>query len=289
MAKFLYFRDTASSQYIVPVERLLGADDTGSNTVILKFEDMGGAVAASVVTLNVDAGKEKDVMVALLNRVENEKSDVLVVADDVTASYLLTDISSIASIAHNQATAATGLTLGGDITATSAAIDFDLKTATANALTFDDGGTTVLGISTDTNGVAVTGVFSASAGVSVGGNLTVTGDIILAQGTEATSADSTAAVTAANILTGVVKCTPTAARAKDTDTAANLVSGLGLSADGNSFDFSFINLTASTHAVTLAGGTGVTLVGSGVIAAASSARFRAARTGATAVTLYRLA
>jgi len=233
MAKFLYFRDTASSQYIVPVERLLGVDDTGSNTVVVQFEDMGGAASSSVVTLNVVSGKEKDVMVALLNRVHNEKSDVLIVADDVDSNYMLSDISSIASIAHNQT--------------------------------------------------------SASGALSVGANLTVTGDIILAQDTEATSADDTSAVTAANILTGVVKCTPTAARAKATDTAANLVSGLNLDADTNSFDFSFINLAASTHAVTLSGGTGVTLVGSGVIAAASSARFRAARTGASAVTLYRLA
>lgn len=168
MAKFLYFRDTASSQYIVPVERLLGADDTGSNTVILKFEDMGGAVAASVVTLNVDAGKEKDVMVALLNRVENEKSDVLVVADDVTASYLLTDISSIASIAHNQATAATGLTLGGDVTATSAAIDFDLIDNNASALSFDAAGKAGIMNIVTTN---------SAEGVTMSGTLDVAGEL----------------------------------------------------------------------------------------------------------------
>lgn len=232
MAKFLYFRDTASSQYIVPVERLLGVDDTGSNTVVVQFEDMGGAASSSVVTLNVVSGKEKDVMVALLNRVHNEKSDVLIVADDVDSNYMLSDISSIASIAHNQT--------------------------------------------------------SASGALSVGANLTVTGDIILAQGTEATTADSTAAVTAANILTGIVKCTPGTARAKDTDTATNLISGLGLDSNDESFDFVFINLAGSTHAVTLSGGTGVTLVGSGVIAANTSVRFRLRRVSSSAVTMYKM-
>lgn len=140
MAKFLYFRDTATSQYIVPVERLLGVDDTGSNTVVVQFEDMGGAASASVVTLNVVSGKERDVMVALLNRVHNEKSDVLIVADDVDSDYILSDISSIASIAHNQATAAAGLTLGGNVTATAAAVDFDLIDNNASALSFDAAG-----------------------------------------------------------------------------------------------------------------------------------------------------
>jgi len=121
MAKFLYFRDTASSQYIVPVERLLGVDDTGSNTVVVQFEDLGGAASSSVVTLNVASGKEKDVMVALLNRVDNEKSDVLIVADDVDSNYVLSDISSIASIAHNQTSASGDLSVGGNLAVTGTA------------------------------------------------------------------------------------------------------------------------------------------------------------------------
>ena len=113
------------------------------------------------------------------------------------------------------------------------------------------------------------------------------------QGTEATSADSTAAVTAANILTRVVKCTPSGgAREKDTDTAANLISGLDLSEQFASFDFCFINLDGS-NAVTLDEGTGVTLLGNMVIATTSSGLFRIVRTsavGATdAVTVIRIA
>ncbi len=85
---------------------------------------------------------------------------------------------------------------------------------------------------------------------------------------------------------------------KDTDTAANLISGLGLTQDNDSVDFAFINLAVDgTSAVTLSGGANVTLVGSGVIQAqdvaadafsSGAALFRIRRTSSTAVTMYRL-
>jgi len=118
------------------------------------------------------------------------------------------------------------------------------------------------------------------------------------QGAPATTDDGTTAVSAANILTGIVQCTPTADRSKATDTASNLVSGLDLTADNDSFDFSFINLTTDGQDnVTLTGGTGVTLVGNMVIHAQDATddavsigvgRFRIRRTGASAVTMYRI-
>ena len=125
-----------------------------------------------------------------------------------------------------------------------------------------------------------------------------TSGVIRHQGAEATTADSTAVVTAANVLTQIVKCTPGADRSKATDTAANFVSGLNLTADNDSFDFHFINLaTDGTSAVTLTAGSGVTLVGRMVIMAQDAAEdavaegvatFRLRRTGATAVTIYRI-
>ena len=131
------------------------------------------------------------------------------------------------------------------------------------------------------------------------GNLVArgTGGVIKYQGAPATTADSTAAITAANILTGIVQCTPTTARSKATDTAANLVSGLGLTADGDSFDFSFINIaTTADRIVTVTAGTGVTLVGAMTLDpyvagedTSGSHLLRVRRTGATAVTIYRLA
>jgi hypothetical protein len=114
----------------------------------------------------------------------------------------------------------------------------------------------------------------------------------------ATSADDTAVVSAANVLTGIVQCTPTADRSKASDTAANFISSLGLTEDDDAFDFSFINLaTDGASAVTLTAGTGVTLVGRMVImgqdavedaVAEGVAIFRIRRTSATTVTMYRV-
>jgi hypothetical protein len=118
------------------------------------------------------------------------------------------------------------------------------------------------------------------------------------QGAEATAANDDTAVTAANILTGIIKCTPSTDRSKATDTAANLISTLGLTEDNASFDFVFINLaTDGTSAVTLTAGSGITLVGRMVIMAQDAtedaisegvAQFRVRRTSSTAVTIYRI-
>ena len=123
-------------------------------------------------------------------------------------------------------------------------------------------------------------------------------DVIKYQGTQATTDDGTTVVSADNILTGIITCTPTGDRSKATDTAANLVSGLSLNVNNDSFDFSLINLaTSGGHNVTLTGGTGVTLVGNMVIFCQDAAddavsvgvgRFRVRRTGSSAVTIYRI-
>ena len=122
--------------------------------------------------------------------------------------------------------------------------------------------------------------------------------VIKYQGAPANTDDGTAVVSAANILTGIVTCTPTADRSKATDTAANLISGLSLTADQDAFDFSLINLTTDGQDnVTLTGGTDVSLVGNMVIHAQDAAddavsigvgRFRVRRTGSSAVTIYRI-
>jgi len=129
-------------------------------------------------------------------------------------------------------------------------------------------------------------------------SMVVKNDRVIHQPAEATTADSTAVVSAANVLTGIVKCTPTADRTKATDTAANFISSLGLTEDDDAFDFSFINLaTDGASAVTLSAGSDVTLVGRMVIMGQDAAEdaiaegvatFRIRRTSATAVTMYRI-
>ena len=125
-----------------------------------------------------------------------------------------------------------------------------------------------------------------------------TSRIVQYQGAEATTDDGTAVVSAANVLTGIVKCTPSADRSKVTDTAANFVSGLSLTADNDSVDWTLLNLaTDGASAITLTGGTGVTLIGRMVVMgqdaaedaiAEGVARFRIRRTGSSAVTMYRI-
>ena len=176
-------------------------------------------------------------------------------------------------------------------------LDLEGSDITVNSLTSDTGVTvTTGGVTVTAGGAEVTaGNFVVTAGTTY---LKGTGGVIRYQGAEATSADDTSVVTAANVLTGIVKCTPGAARSKATDTAANFVSGLSLGADGDSFDFSLINTGATGgHDVTLTAGTGITIVGNPIIAARSDddnaisvgvGHFRVRRTGATAVTIYRI-
>tara|TARA_R100000951_G_scaffold113523_1_gene115724 strand:- start:2253 stop:3776 length:1524 start_codon:yes stop_codon:yes gene_type:complete len=123
--------------------------------------------------------------------------------------------------------------------------------------------------------------------------------IVKYQGTPTNSTTTTALVAAA-VLTGIVTCDPDSDHSKATDTASNYVNGLSLTADGDSFDFVFINLGADSENrdITVTAGTGITLVGNMHISspdtadasiASGSAQFRIRRTSATAVTMYRIA
>jgi hypothetical protein len=54
------------------------------------------------------------------------------------------------------------------------------------------------------------------------------------------------------------------------------------------FDFYVVNIDAGADAITVAVGTGWTLVGAGAVAAGTSGHFRARKTGAGAWTCYRM-
>jgi len=98
-------------------------------------------------------------------------------------------------------------------------------------------------------------------------------------------ADASATLTAAEIRGGLFTITPTTARTLTTDTAVNILGELPSTSDGANVTFTLVNLAAQN--VTVAAGTGVTIVGDAVVNSAS-ATFMLYRTSATAVTLVRL-
>jgi len=99
-------------------------------------------------------------------------------------------------------------------------------------------------------------------------------------------ADADATLTAAQMIdSGIFTITPTVARALTTDTAANLVAAMSGYQVGTWFDIVIVCLAA--FAVTLGGGTGVTIVGNAAVNN-SSGTWRARIDSASAVTLYRM-
>ena len=96
------------------------------------------------------------------------------------------------------------------------------------------------------------------------------------------------AITAAQLVTdGIVSATPTQARNIQAPTAADILALLPNYKVGDSFEFSLINLAASTHALTLTVNTGLTIVGSAAVSAASSGTFMVRVASSTAVVCYR--
>lgn len=111
-----------------------------------------------------------------------------------------------------------------------------------------------------------------------------TGKIVVAGGNEATT------LTAAQCIESIITVTPTAGRAYTTATAANIIAALGDTVKvGQTFEVTIVNLAADTHAVTFTANADpkLLLVGSGVVAAASSGTFIGRVTAADAVTFYR--
>ena len=104
--------------------------------------------------------------------------------------------------------------------------------------------------------------------------------------TDAATTQSAATLAAAGEV--VYTMTPSTGRALTTPTGAELGAAFTDEAVGSGFRFSVVNLQASTHAITLtAGASGVTLVGSATVAAASSATFLGVFTAANTVSIYR--
>lgn len=95
-------------------------------------------------------------------------------------------------------------------------------------------------------------------------------------------------ITAAQAYTdGIVSATPTTGRNIQAPTAASIIALANGYAVGDTFEFTLINLAAATHALTLTVNTGLTIVGSASVAAASSGSFLARIASSTTVVLYR--
>jgi hypothetical protein len=104
--------------------------------------------------------------------------------------------------------------------------------------------------------------------------------------TDAATTQSAATLAGAGRI--VYTMTPTAGRALTTPTGAELGAAFTDEAVGTSIEFTVVNLASATHAITLtAGASGVTLVGSATVAAASSATFLGVFTAANTVSIYR--
>jgi len=143
---------------------------------------------------------------------------------------------------------------------------------------------------------------AGTGGTTTGGTAGTNGVIVaksilmVNQGTPAAKTTS-ATLTAAEVLTGIITLNQGAAgaTAQQLPLATAMDTALPDSAAGDSFDFSVINIStnaAETGSVTT--NTGWTLVGNMLLAANtavtdnSQGRFRARKTGAGAWTLYRL-
>ena len=109
-------------------------------------------------------------------------------------------------------------------------------------------------------------------------------------------ADDASAITINNIFdSGILLCTPTAARSKATPSASDFASGVTSKYTtyqlDDSFDFTVINKALETFAITLVPPAGLTAEGSMVIDALTSATFRMRVTNAAGFNgdIYRIA
>ena len=108
--------------------------------------------------------------------------------------------------------------------------------------------------------------------------------------TAVSTIDGAATLTTAQLINGLILSTPTAARTFTSPTATEILTALDNSQIGASFDFAIRNTSAGAYAITLAGGTGVTVVGTATTAQNVASTFRCVVTAVDtpAVSLYRI-
>ena len=99
--------------------------------------------------------------------------------------------------------------------------------------------------------------------------------------------DTTATLTVANLTAKIITSTTAAAVTMTLPTGTDMDAGFSGLYNNMAFEWSVLN-TGATNAVTVQGGTGHTVVGSGTVAASNSGRFLSRRTAATTWVTYRL-
>ena len=110
-----------------------------------------------------------------------------------------------------------------------------------------------------------------------------TGKLLLA------AADENTTLSAAQACGSIVTMTPSTGRTLTTPIGTAIIAELGLQAKiGQTFEVSVVNLAGATHAITFtAGATGVTVVGSATVAAATGGTFTGRVATASTVVFYR--
>ncbi len=143
-------------------------------------------------------------------------------------------------------------------------------------------------------GKVLVGALNVDGDITINDDLVVSGDsrttgVAAVKRSVATIADGASMVaTAAHIMTNtIVSATPTTGRNVTTGTAAAIIALSTNFAVGDTTEFTVINLAAATHALTILGGSGVTIIGSAVVSASDSGTFYVNIASATTVVLYR--
>lgn len=103
--------------------------------------------------------------------------------------------------------------------------------------------------------------------------------------------NASATLTIAQLLTGIITTNSATAVAFTLPTGTLTDAGVlgGFLLVDQSFDWSIVNTGSAVGVVTVSGGTGNTLVGSGMLAITTSATFRTRKTAANTFTTYRIA
>ena len=114
------------------------------------------------------------------------------------------------------------------------------------------------------------------------------GEALLFSQDAPTALTAGATATAAQLANGLFTFNGTAGNLT-LPTVADLEAGISSASKTNvAFDFYVVNIDAGADAITVAVGTGWTLVGAGAVAAGSSGHFRARKTGDGSWTCYRV-